>query len=376
MSAAPPPPPVAFEAIDGDVAVEDTRDPGDRRSFVLAVTGLGASVLIALLSVLPAPYAIGGPGPTFDTLSEVEGVPLVEINGTRTFAASGELRLTTVSVARGSSSAFTLGRVLRGWADEATYVVPEAEVFGTPGEEEVFEQQSAQAWISSQESATVAALEALGRPVTADLEVAEIDPSSLATGLLQRGDVILEANGVDVPTFSALSEVLAQVTAGDDVTVSYERGGEPGEATFATLDDGDGGAMMGLWINPDFDIPIDVTVQIDSVGGPSAGLMFSLAIMDMLTEADELAGARVAGTGTISASGDVGAIGGIVMKMHGAVQAGAEYFLAPSDNCADVVGNVPAGLDVYSVETLDDAYEAIIGIGNGDTDGLQACRSP
>ncbi|MDN4480988.1 YlbL family protein [Demequina muriae] len=376
MSAAPPPPPVLLDGAGGDTITDVSGDPLDRRSFVLAATGLGASLLIAVLSILPAPFAIGGPGPTFDTLSEVEGVPLVEIEGAPTFPASGELRLTTVSVARGSSSAFTLGRVLRGWADEARYVVPEEEVFGTPDEEEVFEEQSAQAWITSQESATVAALEALDQPVPAELEVAEVIPTSLATGLLEPGDVIVALNGQDVPTFSALADVLADVTPGDDVSVSYVRGGQTAEVAFATLDDGAGGALMGLGIDPGFELPIDVSVQIDSVGGPSAGLMFSLAIMDMLTEADELADARVAGTGTIDASGDVGAIGGIAMKMHGAVDAGADYFLAPADNCGEVIGNVPAGLDVYSVETLDDAYAAIIGIGSGDTDSLQSCRSP
>lgn len=344
--------------------------------MALAVTGLGASVLIAVLSILPAPFAIGGPGPTFDTLSEVEGVPLVEIEGTQTFPASGELRLTTVSVARGSSSPFSLGRVLRGWADDASYVVPEEEVFGTPDEEDVIEEQSAQAWISSQESASVAALEALDRPVAATLEVAQVIPDSFAVGVLEPGDVIVELNGEDVPTFAALSDELSATTPGDDVTVTFERNGQTEEAAFATLDDGNGGALMGLGIDPDFEIPFDLTVQIDSVGGPSAGLMFSLAIMDMLTEEDELAGASVAGTGTINAAGDVGAIGGIVMKMHGAVEAGAEYFLAPLSNCDQVVGNVPAGLDVYSVETLDDAYETIVGIGSGETDGLQSCRAP
>ncbi|MFW7413689.1 PDZ domain-containing protein [Demequina sp. SO4-18] len=372
MSAVPPPTPVDARGVDGPAPAEH-RDPGDRRSLVLALTGLGASVLIAVLSVLPAPFAIGGPGPTFDTLSEVDGVPLVAIQGTDTFPASGELRLTTVSVARGSSSAFTLGRVLRGWAEDATYVVPEEEVFGTPDQEEVFEERSAQAWITSQESASVAALEALDRPVPAELEIAEVIETSNANGVLELGDVIVSLNGVNVPTFSALSDELAKTAPGDEVTVGYERGGERSEASFATLDDGSGGALMGLGIDPQFDLPIDVTVQIDSVGGPSAGLMFSLAIMDMLTEADELDGSRVAGTGTINASGDVGPIGGITMKMHGAVQSGAEHFLAPVENCGEVVGNVPDGLDVYSVDTLDDAYSAVVGIGSGDTEGLQSC---
>lgn len=376
VSAAPSPPPVGADDVDSSMPLPPARDPEEHRSFVLAVTGLGTSLLIALLSVLPASFAIGGAGPTFDTLSEIDGVPLVEITGAPTYPASGELRLTTVSVSRGSSAPFTLGRVLRGWVDEATYVIPEEEVFGTPDEEQEFEEQSAQAWVSSQESATVAALEALGRPVPAELVVAEIIPESLANDMLELGDVIVAINGVEVPTFTALSDELAKLSPGDDVTVDYLRADQLEWATFETLDNGEGGALMGLGIDPRFELPIDVTVQIDSVGGPSAGLMFSLAIMDMLTEADELSEARVAGTGTIDASGDVGPIGGIALKMHGAAQAGADYFLAPAENCDEVVGNVPSGLDVYSVDTLDDAYEVIVAIGDGNTGGLQSCSAP
>jgi len=145
------------------------------------------------------------------------------------------------------------------------------------------------------------------------------------------------------------------------------------DETFDTSDDGSGTAVMGIYVDPHFTLPIDVTVQIDSVGGPSAGLMFSLGIMDSLTEADELNGAEVAGTGTISASGDVGPIGGIRMKMWGAHDAGSAYFLAPVENCEEVVGNIPPGLSVFSVDTLDDAYDAIVAIGEGDTAALPTC---
>ena len=101
--------------------------------------------------------------------------------------------------------------------------------------------------------------------------------------------------------------------------------------------------------------------------------MFSLGIMDKLTPEDELNGAKVAGTGTISAAGDVGPIGGIRMKMWGAFDAGSRYFLAPVENCKEVKGNIPEGLSVFSVDTLDDAYEAIVAIGKGDTSSLPTC---
>ncbi|WP_234988108.1 PDZ domain-containing protein [Demequina sp. NBRC 110056] len=348
----------------------------DRRSIVMAVSGLGASVLIAVLSILPAAFAIGGPGPTFDTLGETDGEEVVEISGATTYPASGELRLTTVSVARASSTPFTLGRVLRDWVSPSAYVIPEEEVFGTPDQEEQFEQQAQQDWITSQEAATVAALEALGQHVPAELDVALVDETSNATGLLEPDDRIVSLDGVEVGSYTELLDALSVHEPGDDVTLGYLRAGVPGEATFATLDDGNGEPIMGIWVDPQFDIPIDVTVNVAEVSGPSAGLMFSLGIMDKLTEADELAGAAVAGTGTIDVSGDVGPIGGIRMKMYGALDAGATAFLAPVENCDEVAGNVPDGLDVYSVDTLDDAYDAIVAIGAGTTDSLPTCRAP
>ncbi len=370
----PPSPPNVPDGVSPPAPFEYEPGPLERRPIMLSATGLGAAFLVAGLSFLPAQFAIGGPGITYDTLSEVEGVPLVDISGTPTYETTGELRLTTVEVARAGSAPLTLGSVLRGWFSESQYVVPQEDVFGTPDQEEQFEQQSQQAWISSQESATVAALSALGTPVMAELEIADIDPSSNADGLLLAGDVIVSANGKDVPTFTALSDALEPLEPGDEVTVGYLRDGTQGSVTFETLDGGNGKAIMGLWIDPNFDMPIDVTVQIDAVGGPSAGLMFSLGIMDKLTEEDELNGARVAGTGTIDVDGNVGPIGGVVMKMHGAVAAGADYFLAPAENCAEVVGNVPAGLSVFSVETLDDAYETIVKIGANDTGAVSTCN--
>ena len=132
---------------------------------------------------------------------------------------------------------------------------------------------------------------------------------------------------------------------------------------------------MGVSIDPTFDLPIKVKVDIDRVGGPSAGMMFALAIMDKLTPQDELNGAKVAGTGEIYVDGKVYPIGGIQYKLNGAREAGADYFLAPVANCPDVIGHIPAGLSVYAVNSLTDAYTAIVAIGEGKTDGLLTCSA-
>ena len=116
-----------------------------------------------------------------------------------------------------------------------------------------------------------------------------------------------------------------------------------------------------------------VSMHVDDIGGPSAGMMYALGVIDKLTEADETGGKTIAGTGTIDAKGKVGAIGGIRLKMIGAKRDGATWFLAPESNCSDVVGHVPQGLHVVKVGTLDEAYDALVAIRDGKGGSLPQC---
>ncbi len=346
--------------------------PASRRANVMAATGLTTSLLLAALTVVPAQYAIEGPGPTFDTLSTVDGVPLVQIDGATTYRSSGELRLTTVSVSNASSERFTVGAVLQGFFSPARTVQPVEAVLGTPQDQEASQERNAAQWITSQESATVSALQALGHEVPATVTVVEILDESNAKGVLQVGDVVVGGDGQVFDSYADLTNYLAARQPGDTVTMTVRRDGRERNVTFDLIDV-EGQPRMGVTVDPQFDPPIDVTVGIDKVGGPSAGMMFALAIMDQLTSQDELKGARVAGTGVIDVDGQVYPIGGIALKMSGARSAGADYFLAPVENCNEVIGHVPEGLDVYAVDTLDDAYAAIVAIGKNDTSGLPRC---
>lgn len=369
-----PPAPAVGDAAEEQAADDPVAPPPTRRAALMSATGLATSVLIAALTILPSPFAIGGPGPTYDTLGADEsGEPLVTITGAPTYPASGELRLTTVSVSRGGSNMFTMGSVLAGYFSPHRYVVPEEFVFGDPNQEEEFDERAQQDWITSQESATVSALEELGVAVPATIRVAGVQDNSNASGLLETDDVLTAIDGAPITTYKEMADAVAGHDPGDTIAVTVMRDDQEITESFEMLDSGDGTAVMGIWIDPTFDIPIDVVVQIDRVGGPSAGTMFSLAIMDMLTEKDELSGQNVAGTGTIGADGDVGPIGGIQFKMEGARDAGAEYFLAPIENCDEVLGHVPQGLSVFSVDNLDDAYAAVVSIGAGDTSLLPTC---
>lgn len=118
-----------------------------------------------------------------------------------------------------------------------------------------------------------------------------------------------------------------------------------------------------------------VTMHVDSIGGPSAGMMYTLGLIDKLTPANESGGKTIAGTGTIDKDGKVGRIGGIALKMLGAKRDGATWFLAPASNCSDVAGRVPDGLRDVKVATLDEAYQALVAIGKGQADDLPHCEA-
>ncbi|WP_125963353.1 YlbL family protein [Bifidobacterium dolichotidis] len=118
---------------------------------------------------------------------------------------------------------------------------------------------------------------------------------------------------------------------------------------------------------------VSVKLHIEDIGGPSAGMMYALGIVDKLTPQNEANGQIIAGTGTIDAEGKVGPIGGIDLKMVGAQESGAKWFLAPADNCSQVVGHVPEGLRDVRVSTLDEAYKAVVAIGKGQGDSLPQC---
>ena len=118
-----------------------------------------------------------------------------------------------------------------------------------------------------------------------------------------------------------------------------------------------------------------VSMHVDDIGGPSAGMMYTLGLIDKLTAQDETGGRIIAGTGTINAKGKVGEIGGIRLKMIGAKRDGATWFLAPKGNCDEVVGHVPAGMRDVAVSTIDEAYDAVVAIGKGKGASLPHCTA-
>ena len=355
--------------------LEDTLEdpPLTPRAITLSVTTVLLAVLLAAAAAVPLPYAVSGPGPTRDTLGEQAGTPLISIEGAETYPSTGELLLTTVSTAGGPGYPVTLGDVLRGWVSGARSVRPVEDVFSPEVSREDIEAANQADMVSSQENATVSALEELGYEVPTTLTVDGTMEGSGAQGVVEEGDVVTSLDDVPVASFADLSAGMDGVGAGDDVTLGVMRDGEPYDLTVTTTDDGTGRAILGLFIDPTFDLPVDVSIQIDDIGGPSAGTMFALGIIDLLTPQDEANGTVIAGTGTMDLTGTVGPIGGIQQKLVGAQRDGATWFLAPAGNCDEVAGHVPDGLSVLRIATLHDAVLALNAIGDGTAADLPGC---
>lgn len=357
---------------DEPLGVPDRVSP---RSITLSAGMLATALLVAVLVVLPVPYAISSPGPTRDVLGEHDGTPLIQIDGADTYDSTGELRLTTVSGTGGPGFPSSVLGVLQGWFSPWAVVQP-VELLYPPDrtQDEIDESNSAE-MVSSQENAAVAALTELGYEVPATLVVAGAVEGTDAEGKVEEGDVIVALDGAAVPDYQGLISQLEQVEPGSTVTLTVRRHGQAVDIPIVTGEKDDGTAQIGVFIDPTFEMPVDVTISIDDIGGPSAGTMFALGIIDKLTPQDEANGQDIAGTGTIDVTGEVGPIGGIRQKLAGAVRDGATWFLAPAENCPEVVGHVPDGLQVVPVATLHEAREAMTAIGAGTTDDLPTCSA-
>jgi PDZ domain-containing protein len=234
-------------------------------------------------------------------------------------------------------------------------------------------QQNEQLMVNSQQDAIAAALSELGYDFPEAVAVKQIIPGLPADGTLKTGDEILSVNGAKVPGVQSLRRALAKNGADAPATLGISRAGAS-KTVEVTPTKKNGSVILGIGAGMDYTFPIKVKIQLDNVGGPSAGQMFALGIIDKLTPGELNGGQRVAGTGTIDNEGNIGPIGGIQQKLFGAQSAGAQWFLAPASNCNEVTGHVPDGLKVFAVKTLKDSLNVLKTISeNEDTTSLPTC---
>jgi PDZ domain-containing protein len=359
------------------------REPLARRTLVGIWALVVAMVILLVITFLPTSYVIQQPGPVYNTLgtalnSDGDEVPLISVDGAQTYPTDGSLDLLTVQVQGNREHTPSWFELALAWFDPSKAVLPIDAVFPAGQTTEQRNEESAAMMVDSQQEATAAALTDLGYDVGAKLSVHSVIKGAAAEGVLEEGDLILSADGQTVTDANGLRKVIND-GEGAPVELQIERDGAPQTVSVTPKEstaDGETVWLIGVTLITDYDFPIDVTIQLNNVGGPSAGMMFALGIIDTLTPGELNGGEQVAGTGTITADGTVGPIGGIRQKMWGAVDAGADWFLAPDSNCDEVVGHVPGDLRVFSVKTLDDSLKVLQTISDGgDLDALPTCKA-
>lgn len=341
----------------------------------MLLAGMSALGLGIAVGTIPVPYVIESPGPTYNTLGENHGKPVISITGRDAYPAKGNLDLTTVYVDGGPNGPVSILDAFSAWLAPSKAVHPVELIYPTGTTREEAEEQSSVAMTTSQENAVASALKELDIPFGQQLQAAGLSEGSASAGKIEPGDILKTINGRDITSLAVVQEELA-AGKGAPATVVVERGGQPVTETITPKDNGEGRFILGVMLKYLFTFPFTVDISLEKVGGPSAGLMFSLGIIDTVTPGDLTGGKHIAGTGTISPDGLVGPIGGIEQKMQGARAGGAAMFLAPAANCREVVGQIPDGLQVVRVENLAEARDAVERAGSGqDTSGLPACTS-
>lgn len=324
-----------------------------RHLGIVASAGMLAVALVVIGATLPVPFVALGPGPTYDTLGDFEGEPIVRIEGPPTYPTSGHLNMTTVSV----TTEIPLFTALGYWASGDRRMVPREALYPSDRSAEQVQELNAAQFASSESNAEAAAVAELGLP--ARVLVAGVVPGSPADGVLTPGDEIVAVAGQPVDAAAQVAERIATTRPGDTATVAFRRDGVDRQAdvVLAAYPDRPQGF---LGVTPTAELRDgDITFDLGGIGGPSAGLVFALAVLDELTPGELTGGRFVAGTGAIDAGGAVSAIDGVPFKMARAREVGAEVFLVPAANCAEALATVPDGLALVRVETLGSAVAAL-----------------
>jgi Lon-like protease len=329
-----------------------------RRAATLLVAAAGVLIALAVALVAPVPYVALLPGPTLNTLGVSGSKPLIQIHGHQTYPTSGHLNMVTVQFQGGPGTNFNIFAALRAWLSPDNAVVPEQEIF-TPGQtpQQVARQDTEQ-MANSQQLAQAAALCQLNISFKTVDTIQATVKGMPAAGRLQAGDVIAAVDGKRVTCRDDAGTLIKARQPGAPVQLTILRHGRTERVRLATAN-AQGTPEIGVQLVENFVFPFTVTISIGGIGGPSAGLMFALGIIDKITT-DNLTGGRfIAGTGEIEANGTVDPIGGIQQKLVGAREAGATIFLTPAANCPDTAGAVPAGMRLIKVSSLAGAVSAL-----------------
>lgn len=318
------------------------------RRFVFLLTPWAALALS--LHAVDLPLFAVSPGPAREVL------PRIDVDGRRTFESRGRLLLTTVNVGR--VNAFG---TLDAWIDPVVDVVPEREIL-VPGQtDRRYREQSSTDMDESKIAAVVFALRRLteypkvhGKGVL----VQDVIEGAPASGLLFPGDVILAADGEPIDELEEMRSAIRRAGTQRDLRLTVKSDDERRVASIRPIRRQDVGPIIGVVLVESF--PFEIRIDSGDVGGPSAGLMWALGVVDLLTPGDLTSGRTVAGTGVIDLGGGVHPVGGIEHKILAAERAGAELFLLPRSNVKEARG-VAEHIDLVPVDQIEEALAYLEG---------------
>jgi PDZ domain-containing protein len=343
---------------------------------------LAAPLLIALwiaAIVSPLPYVTFQPGVTVNVLGDFEGHRIIQVSGHKTYPPDGQLRMTTVLVSRPHPTSVNLFELMAAWVSRDDAVYP-YDVPYPPGTTEASNKKAGEAeMVSSQHLAAAAAVHELGYQTTG-ARIAGVEAGTPADGRIEKDDVVVTVDRAPVGGADQLIAAVKAAPEGKPLEIGLLRGGVR-RTVMVTPTMQDGSPHIGVKVSPDdavLPLPFDVTLGVDpdEIGGPSAGLMFSLGIYDELTPGSLTGGGVIAGTGTIDAATEVGGIGGIAQKIAAARDAHAQLFLVPPSNCDEALAARNGDMALAPAATMHDAVSVIkTWVADHDAD-LPPCVQP
>ncbi len=336
--------------------------PGHRRIATVVVSVLVFLLLLVVGTTVAVPFVALGPGPTVNTLGTLDDKKVVAIEGVPTDPTTGNLNLTTVSVSDGMSLFQAIGMWLSG-----TYTLePRDRLFPPEQSRDQVREQNQQEMSNSESDASVAALRYLNRPTK--MQVDDVAGDGPSKNALRKGDQVVRVAATPVTSVPQVQAAVRAQKPGATIPIDIVRGGQPQTVTvtLGQRPDDPKVAYLGATVNEvNADPALKIDFNVGDIGGPSAGMMLTLAVIDKLSPGELTHGKFIAGTGTISDDGKVGPIGGITHKTKAARDAGATVFLVPEKNCAEATSNAPDGLDLIKVTDLQSAITSLGDIGAG-----------
>jgi PDZ domain-containing protein len=344
----------------------------NRHSLATLVAAAVSTAGAVAITTVPVPYVRYEPAVTVDLLAETRGEERVQVEGHRTYPAEGELRMTTIR-ATPPETGISLLAAMSGWLSDDEAVRPYDEVYGERDTAESRQSEAAVQMATSQDVAVAAALIHLDFDVPMVPVVGPLTPGLPADGALVERDRYVSIGGEPIRTWDDIVRIVSAARPGVPLEFVVKRDGKRLEIP-VTPRRVDGRVVVGVQQAFDFELPFEVEIRVpDGIGGPSAGLMFALSVVDALTPGSMTGGAHVAGTGTITPEGEVGPIGGIQQKIAGARRAGAGLFLVPALNCDEAVSARPGDMRLTAVQTLDEAEKAVTTFGTNPRADLPTC---